>query len=81
MSVNNYCLYLYRALEVQLADVTNNLLAGSAQTLEHYKYLIGRKEGLEIAINTAKAAYKKMYEELPKNKDVAHDDRSIREMY
>ena len=81
--VNSYCEALYRAIEEQLVATQKCILAGQPQTFEHFKYLLGRAEGLEIALTTAKQVYKKMFEtkEL-ENKEANHDERRVtREFY
>lgn len=82
--VNAYCEGLYRELEEKLSEIQRSILSGNPKSFEHFKQLLGRAEGLEVAISIAKGLYKKMYEtkNLDENKEVNHDERRVvRELY
>lgn len=50
---------VYRDIEEKIAEVNLALSNGTVQSMEHYKQLYGRKEGLEVAYSCIKLVYKK----------------------
>ena len=82
--VNAYCEGLYRELEEKLTEIQRSILNGQPKSFDHFKQLLGRAEGLEVAINIAKELYSKMYEvkNLEERKEAGNDERRVtREFY
>ena len=51
---------LLRLLQDQRADLANRLVTGQPQTFDEYRNLVGKVEGLDIAIAACKAAHDKL---------------------
>lgn len=71
---------LYRNLEEKIAEVNLDLCNGTVKSMEHYKQLYGRKEGLEVAYNAIKLLYKKMISN-EEETNIGHDDKPTRPSY
>jgi hypothetical protein len=58
--IETFTVTLKSGLEEELALISSELLGGKVETMERYKFLMGKRDGLVLAHRGIDAALKKM---------------------
>jgi hypothetical protein len=58
--IDRLIVFIKTGLEEELALISSELLGGKVETMERYKFLMGKREGLVLAHRGVDAALKKM---------------------